>query len=322
MAVFKWCFIGAGKLAYRVAKEITGSGRHEIVSVYTRRPEKGKEFAKEFGCAAYADVEAAITAEGVQAVYVVTPHDSHYKYVKQALKLGRPVLCEKAFTTDAKQAEELFALARSKGIYVAEAMWTWFSPVAGQVKQWMEDGECGEIQKIVTHYHLNVHKNAPRLTDPELAGGALLDSGVYPITYLYRLFGNPIKVSCQGIIENGVDLEEEVDLTFASGKTYHTSISIRDFKGFEKFFVSGTKGNILVWRFHSAKRAKLKRKDGKKTIFTGDTSLLNEFDIVAREILAGRTESAYVPHQATLDVMRIMDECRRQMGLVYPFERE
>ena len=112
MAVFKWCFIGTGKLAYQVAKEIIRSGRHEIVSVYTRRPEKGKAFAKKFGGTAHAD---------------------------------------------AKQAEELFALARSKGIYVAEAMWTWFSPVAVQVKQWMEEGECGEIRKVVTHYHLNVH---------------------------------------------------------------------------------------------------------------------------------------------------------------------
>lgn len=319
---FKWCFIGTGKLANQVAREITASGRHEIVSVYTRKLENGKAFAQKYGGTAYDDAAKAMTARGVQAVYVVTPHNFHYPYAKQALELEVPVLCEKAFTTDACQAEELFDLARKRGVYVAEAMWTWFSPVANQVKKWLDDGECGQIQKVLTNYHLDVRKYAPRLTDPNLAGGALLDSGVYPITYLYRLFGYPTKVICNGVIENGVDMEENVDLTFAGGETYRASISIRDFKGLEKLCISGTEGTILVKGFHHTKKAKLKRGHGKNIVFTGDTSILNEFDIVAREILDGCVESEYVPHQATLDVMRIMDECRKQMNLIYPFERK
>ena len=320
MTVFKWCFIGTGKLARTVAKEILKSGRHEIVSVYTRRLEKGKEFAEEFGGEAYDDVEKAITAEGVQAVYVVTPHNSHYEYVKKALELGVPVLCEKAFTTDAGQTRELFDLAKEKGIYVAEAMWTWYSPVADQVKKWIDQGECGEIQETMASFRAKINRGKSRLTDPALAGGALLDLGVYPITYLYRLFGMPVKVECKGIVENGVDLEEDVYLTFANGVTGRASSSMRDIKELEKFHVSGTEGSILVRFFHSGKKARLKKSDGRKEVFSGETSYLNEFDIVAEEILAGRTESAHVPHQATLDVMQIMDECRRQMGLVYPFE--
>ncbi len=319
---FKWCFIGTGTLAKMVAREITKSGKHEIVSVYTRSFEKGQAFAKKYGGVAYRDVDQAITAEGVQGVYVVTPHNSHYQYVKRALELGKPVLCEKAFTTDAKQTEELFALAKEKGLYLSEAMWTWFSPVANQVKKWLDDGECGEIREVVTNYHLDVRRYAPRLTDPNLAGGALLDSGVYPITYLYRLFGKPTQVVCKGIVENGVDMEEDIDLSFPPGKTYRASISIRDFKGLEKFAVIGSRGSILVKGFHHTKKAKLKRANGKNVVFSGDTSYLNEFNLVAGEILSGTKESAYVPPRSTIDVMQIMDECRRQMNLVYPFEQK
>ncbi|MBQ8160534.1 MAG: Gfo/Idh/MocA family oxidoreductase [Clostridia bacterium] len=96
------------------------------------------------------------------------------------------VLCEKPFTTDAKQAKELFSLAEEKGVYFAEAMWTWFSPVAHQVKKWLQDDEFGEIRRIKANDHMDVRRYAARLTDPNRAGGALLDIGVYPITYRPR----------------------------------------------------------------------------------------------------------------------------------------
>ena len=319
--VFRWCFIGTGKLAHQIAAEIIKSGRHEIVSVYSRRIESAKEFAAQFGGKATDSASEAITAEGVDGVYVVTPHNAHYQYVKQALELGKPVLCEKAFTTDAKQAKELFALAEEKGLYLAEAMWTWFSPVANKVKEWLDSGELGEIKRVKTNYHMDVRKYADRLTDPKRAGGALLDSGVYPITYLYRLFGKPMSVACKGVLKDGIDMEENVDMTFANGRTYRASISIHDWWGLEKFAVAGTKAKITVPWFHQAKQARLKRKNGPKEDFNGDGSYLNEFDLVAEEIRSGKTESSYVPRQATIDVLEIMDECRRQMGLVYPFEK-
>lgn len=318
---FGWCFIGAGSLAKQVAREITKSGKHVIVSVYTRRYEKGKEFAAKFGGKAYATAKEAILAEGVQGVYVVTPHNSHYEYTKLALALGKPVLCEKPFATDAEKTEELFTLAREKGVYAAEAMWTWFSPVAHKVKQWLDDGEFGEIQKITANYRLNMYRFSPRLTDPALAGGALLDIGVYPVTYLYRLFGKPTEVRCKGVVENGVDMEEDIFLTFENGQTFPASVSMRDFKGIEKLEIVGSKARLRLILFHCSKRVKLIRKDGHSEVFSGDGSYLNEFNLVSDEILSGKTESAYVPPKTTVEVMQILDECRRQMGLRYPFEK-
>ena len=186
---FRWCFIGTGTLAAQVAEEITKTGRHRITAVCSRRFESAEAFAKKYGAEAFHDINEALAFGRIDAVYVVTPHSSHYEYTKLAIEAGVPVLCEKPFTTDAKKTRELFALAKEKKVYVAEAMWTWFSPVSNKVKQWLEDGEFGEIEKVNISYHMNFYQNLDRLTNPEKAGGALLDIGIYPVTYIYRLLG-------------------------------------------------------------------------------------------------------------------------------------
>lgn len=317
---FQWCFIGTGTLARQVAREITDSGRHRIVSVCSRRMEAASEFAAQYGAQACGDPDEAMKM--ADAVYVVTPHPSHYAYVKRAIELGRPVLCEKPFTVQAGETEELLAMAEKKKVYVVEGMWTWFAPVARQVKAWVEDGTLGEVRKVVTEMRVGVIHYAPRLSDPKLAGGALLDSGVYPITYLYRLFGNPAEVRCVGRIAGGVDLGDEIDLTFANGQTHHISLAMDEEQNpVNQLRIEGTRADIQLNGFHYADHADLLAGDGSLIRrFEGKTTMLGEFDEVAREIRAGLVESGFVPHRATLDVMRIMDECRRQIGLVYPFE--
>lgn len=319
-SAFNWCFIGAGTLANTVAKEILPSGQHRIAAVYTRNHQKCQNFADKYGAAAYDDAEAAICAPDVDGVYIVTPHTSHYQYAKLALSLGKPVLCEKPVTVSAPEAAELFALARERGVYLAEAMWTWFSPVAQKVKQWYDAGELGELRRVEARYHLDSRKYAARCTDPNLAGGALLDVGIYPITYLYRLFGRPTKIQCAGRLEGGIDLCEDVTMIFTNGLTCTASISMCDFKGLERVCLDGSKGRIKYYFFHSAKRVKLVRKGGKNEVFQADGGYLNEFNMVTKEIRGGLTQSLLVPPAATMDVMEILDECRRQMKLVYPFE--
>lgn len=317
MSKFKWCFIGAGTLARHVASNLVKSGRHEIVSVYTRRPEAGTAFAKKYGGASYETPQEAINSENVDAVYVVTPHNSHYTYAKLAIELGKPVFCEKPFTVCAEETNELIALAHRKGVYIAEAMWTWFGEPAIQTKRLIDAGELGTITEAKLSYHMNSKNYAPRVTDPKRAGGALLDVGVYPITYLYRLFGYPNKIECKGILKDGIDLSEDVYLTFANGLRALATVSIDDMKGLESLYIKGDKAEIRNLFFHCSNKVKLKRFKGKNETFKGKTNYINEFDIVADEIRSGLTESKFVPLQATSDVMRIMDECRRQMGLTY-----
>lgn len=319
-SAFNWCFIGTGTLAKIVAKTILPSGRHTITAVYTRNIQKCREFTDKYGGTPYESAQDAICAPDVDGVYVVTPHTSHFQYAKLALSLGKPVLCEKPITVTAPEAAELFALAQEKGVYLAEAMWTWFSPVAQKVRQWYNAGELGEITKAHARYHIRSMGYAARVTDPNLAGGALLDIGIYPIAYLYRLFGQPEEIQCTGRLKGGIDLGEEVTMTFANGLTATASVSMCDFKGLEKVYLDGSKGRIKYYFFHNAGRVKLVRKGGGSETFKADGGYLNEFDAAAGEMRAGLTQSPLVPPGATIDVMTILDECRRQMGLVYPFE--
>ncbi len=318
---FNWCFIGTGTLAKQVAAEITASGRHRISAVYSRRPEAASQFAGQYGGQAYSSAQTAM--ENADAVYVVTPHPAHYPYVKQAIEAGKPVLCEKPFTVRASETKELFRLAAEKRVYLAEGMWTWFSPAAMKVREWVDSGAAGTIREVITEMRVHVLNYAPRLTDPDLAGGALLDSGVYPVTYLYRLFGKPVSVTCTGRIERGVDLSDTISLTFGNGQIYRIALAIDDEAGVNYIRIVGTKAVIFANHFHYADQVRLLETDGTlKEEFNGKTTMLNEFDAVAREIREGRTESEFVPPQATIDVMEILDECRRQIGLVYPFEKE
>lgn len=319
-SIFNWCFIGAGRLADKVAKVILPSGRHRIAAVYTRNDEKCRDFAEKYGGTAYGSAEAAICAPDVDGVYIVTPHTSHYEYTKLALSLGKPVLCEKAITVTAPEAAELFSLAKEKGVYLAEAMWTWFSPIAHKVKQWYDAGELGELYHAEACFRCDL-RDRVRLTDPNLAGGALLDLGIYPVTYLYRLFGKPTKIQCTGQVEAGIDLWEDVSLTFSNGLTGLASASMCDTEGLNQAYLDGSKGQIKYRDFHAAKQTTLTRKGGPEEVFQADGGYLNEFDVAAGEIRLGLTQSPLVPPSATIDVMEILDECRRQMGLVYPFEK-
>ncbi|MBQ6356043.1 MAG: Gfo/Idh/MocA family oxidoreductase [Solobacterium sp.] len=317
---FGWCFIGTGRLAETVAGEILPNG-HRIVSVYSRTYERAAVFAARHGAEVYADPEAAMTAAGVEGVYVVTPHSSHAEYAETAIRLGVPVFCEKPFTVRAKDAEDLFRLAADKQVYAAEAMWTWFAPPARVVREWIDNRRLGDIQTVNISYCASFMHDASRLTDPMAAGGALLDIGVYPLTYLYRLFGEPVSVSCHGVLENGVDVSDTIEVNY-DGFSCHVEVSMCDDSCGEQLHIRGSEADIYIDHYHNAGQVRLVFHNGREEIYTGITDYLTEFDIAADEIRSGLISSVLVPPDATVAVMKIMDECRRQMRLVYPFERQ
>ena len=320
MDAFNWCFIGTGTLAEKAARQLLGSGRHRIVSCFSRSADGRARFAKEFGALDCASAGDAITSEGVDAVYIVTPNNAHYRYVKLALELGRPVLCEKSFMVTAAEAEELIDLARSKRIYLCEAMWTWFSEGALKAREWVMEGRIGQIRSARFTFHAEAIGYAPRVSDPKKAGGALLDITVYPITYAYRLWGMPVKVESRARMENGIDVADDITLTFSNGLRVEISTSIVDVKGFEIMRLKGDRGTITAPFYHSVSFLTCRTDRGGGEVFRSRgivNTYLREFDIVADEIRRGLTESGYVPLESTLDVMRIMDTVREQIGLEY-----
>ena len=320
MEEFRWCFIGTGRLADQVAGQLQNSKRHRVVSCYTRNFENAKAFAQRHSCRAYEKADDAISDDEVDAVYVVTTHNAHYRFVKRALELGKPVLCEKAFTVNAREAKELIDLAKEKDLYLCEAMWTWFSASANKCLEWISEGRIGKIRSAKFTYHMKSINYAPRVSDPRRAGGALLDITIYPITYAYRLWGIPEEIKAVGNVEGGIDTGEEIELDYGSFKV-DISASIIDMKGFEKMEIRGEEGTIKAPLYHMMNGLTLSRGLFRKEKFKGPgpkfNSYLDEFDTVAAEIREGLKESRMHSLTATLDVMRILDKIREKIGLSY-----
>lgn len=319
MNKFRWAYIGSGSIANSTARDIT-KGNHVIAAVYSRNNEKAKAFASKYGAVPYNDFDSAVNRDDVDAVYIATPHTAHVDYAVRAMAFGKPVLCEKPVGVCVKDVDVLINAAQSHDIYFCEAMWTWFSDVALTVKKWVNSGEIGEVTDVVINYMFPgiLMPKTSRLLTPETAGGALLDVGIYPITYCYNLFGYPEKIICTGKLKNGIDISETVLLDYGKFKCT-LNMSLCRLK--ENCIIKGSEGSVtLPSFFHMASKAILKNKNGKQ-IFNGKTDYLTEFTRAAEEISQGKTESAFIPFSSTRDCMRIMDECRRQLGLVYPFEK-
>lgn len=319
--MFRWCFIGTGRLANIVAKEILKSGRHEIVSCYSRNPKARKTFSTKYHCAEYADAAEAMNDERVDAIYIVTPHNVHFSFAKEALLLKRPVLLEKPFTVDEEETKELISLAKQNDVFLAEAMWTWYHGASLEVKDWISHDEIGKIKSARFTYHLNSVHYASRVADPKRAGGALLDITVYPIAYAYQLFGMPLKIESKAIIENGIDLIDEIKFFYEDGMSVDISTSIIDYKGLEKARIYSEKGMIKINSYHHANRATLKMEKKKIAYHPQEKrhiSYIYEFDEVASCVNEGRKESIHYPLKSTLDVMHIIKTVKEQINLNYP----
>ena len=315
--MFEWAFLGCGNIAGQVAREIAGERGMRIGACWNRTPARAERFAEQFGTVAYPTAEEAISARGVRAAYLAMTANKHFDYIRLCLERGVPVLCEKPFTVNLREAEEAFALARQKGVYLAEAMWTWFNAPAHKVREWLRGGAVGAVRRVTAKY-AERYIDIPRFSSPELLGGALVDIGVYPLRYAYELFGMPKAVLCEGEVRGGVDVTERIRLDYGTfcAELY---VSVEDAQG-EEFVIEGTKGVIRVPYFHCASEAQL---TGRMSERFSDSSKKYAVQLAraAEEIAAGRTQSAFCPPEATLDTMRLLDECRRQLGVVYPCER-
>ncbi len=318
--MFKWAFIGAGGIAHSVARRITACGRHRITAVYNRTFERGKKLADKYGAKAYKSLEDAVNASDVDGVYVNVTNNVHYDYCARAIRCGKPVLLEKPFTTDAEQAAELFALAKENNVYLSEAMWTWFSDSARAAKE-VTDSRAGSVKNALITLCLPIaFGKKSRLLKSELAGGALLDVGVYPITYAYRLFGKPNGIDAKARFKFGVDVDDDITFKY-DGFDVKIKASVRGLRGVgERIEIVGDGWTLKGGKYHEGKSL-VYRHDGITERTAGDNNaMLTQFDRVAAEIRDGRTESAYVPHGATADVMELLDNIREIIGLKFTFE--
>ena len=199
MSSFRWAYVGSGNIAKSTARSIT-RGEHSITAVYSRNYEKAKDFASKYDAAVFDSYDELLKYDNFDAVYIATPHTSHVEYSVKAMQAGKPVLCEKPVGVSTKDVDLMIDASKDNGVYFCEAMWTWFSDVALTVKKWIDENRIGKVQSVHIDYAfpgLMMSKNS-RVLMPETAGGALLDIGIYPITYCYKLFGYPEKITCDG----------------------------------------------------------------------------------------------------------------------------
>ncbi|MCC5475903.1 Gfo/Idh/MocA family oxidoreductase [Streptomyces sp. JA03] len=323
----RWGILATGGIAAAFAADLVDLPDAEIAAVASRRPQSAEAFAERFGAArAYGDWESLAADPAIDVVYVATPHSAHRAAAGLCLEAGRNVLCEKPFTLNLRETEELVALAREHDRFLMEAMWMYCNPLIRRLKALVDDGAIGEVRTVQADFGLaGPFPPAHRLRDPALGGGALLDLGVYPVSFAQLLLGEPDAVTGSALLSpEGVDLQTGAVLSWESGAMAALHCSIVGGTG-GTASVTGSHGRIDVPSgFFHPERFVLRRDGRDPEEFAADpadgprTTLRHEAIEVMRALRAGEKESPLVPLEGSLAVMRTLDAVRERIGVHYP----
>lgn len=322
----RWGILGPGWVAGSFASSLAGTRQH-VAAAGSRSRERAEAFCARHGGTAYGSYEELVAAPDVDVVYVASPHSAHRDHALLALEAGKPVLVEKAFTRNAAEAQEVLDTAGERGLFVMEAMWSRFLPHYDVIRRTVASGVLGELVTVQADHGQALHPEGPRrLSDPALAGGALLDLGIYPLSFASMLLGDLDVTAVGTLTEEGVDAQTTIAGRSATGAhaVLTTTMTARTPT---RATVCGTANRIEVdGDFYVPSTLRLVGRDD---------VVLDRFDAgageqhggmrhqaaeVARCLDAGLTESPLMPHEETLRVMALMDEVRRQIGVIYPGE--
>ncbi len=316
--------IGTGTIASAMARDVALLDDVELVAVGSRTHEGAQRFAEAFDVPrAHGSYDALVGDPDVDAVYVTTPHPGHRDAALLAIGAGKAVLVEKPFTMDAAQAREVVDAARAAGSFAMEAMWARFNPHLVRVREVVASGELGEITTVVAdHGQWFAFDPTHRLFAPELGGGALLDLGIYPVSFASMVLGTPSAVTARSVpTSTGVDAQTSVILEYAGGAHAVLSTTLRA-KSPCRATIVGTEGRIEIdptW--YAPTSFTVVPRDGAPWRYDEPHEghgLRHEVAEMARCLREGRTESAVMPLDETVSIMETMDEVRRQIGLTYP----
>ena len=317
--------MATGWMAQKMTLTLQSMKGVELYAVASRSLQKAQEFAGKWKFTRFfGSYEAMCEDDRVDLVYIATPHSEHYDNARLCLLKGKPVLCEKAFTANAWQAEELLELSKEKNVFIAEAIWTRYIPFLKTIGEVLSSGIIGEPRMLSANLGYPIaHKE--RVRQPALAGGALLDIGIYPLNFASMVFGTDIKEIASSCIklDTGVDAQHSITLVFNDGKMavlHSTILAKTDRQG----IISGEKGHLIVENINNPQRI---------TVVSENYEVIAQYDCppqitgyeyqvyAAIEALRnGWRESPYMPHAETLRIMRLMDGLRKDWGVCYPFD--
>lgn len=323
----RWGIIAPGWIADQFAGAVLRHSKSTVAAVGSSSVERAERFAARHGAdRAYGSYEALVADDGIDAVYVASPHSHHHEQALLALRAGKPVLIEKAFTQNAAQAAELIDLARGSGLLLMEAMWSRFLPHYDVVRQLLADGALGDVQTVIgDHGQYFDLEPTHRLLNPALAGGALLDLGIYPISFTSFVLGAPDEIQATGTM-TGTGVDAQVSAVLRTGRAHGIISTTQTAASPTTASISGTAARVeLPGPFYQPQPVRFTDRDGGTRESTppsilGHEGLVHQAAHFADLLTAGATESPLLPLDETLSIMRTLDAIRRQIGLVYPNE--
>ena len=322
----RWGILGTGWIANQFAQGLAQLSDAELVAVGSRAPESARRFAEQHNVPRqHGSYRTLAEDAGVDVIYVATPNPWHREHTLLCLDSGKPVLCEKPFALNAGEAEEMIQTARERKLFLMEAMWTRFFPLMAKVRALLNEGAIGEVLMLVADLCIHFDFDpSDRRYAPELGGGALLDLGVYPLSFASMIMGSPSKISGMAHLgETGVDEQAGIVLGYDRGRVSTLYTSIRVDSPVEAILL-GTLGQIRIhdWWIHP-QRLTLSV-SGQETTAIEMPYVGNGYQFEAAEVMAclraGKLESDLMPLDESLSIVETLDAVRAQWGLRYPRE--
>lgn len=326
MKTIRWGIVGPGNIARKFAKAVLNVPGAELTAVASRDGEKGKAFAEVYGIPhVFEGYEAMAAFDGIDAVYIATPHPFHKPCAELFIKAGKHVLCEKPVCVNTVQAERLQKCAEEHGVFLMEALWTRFLPAIHEAQRLVQEGRIGELRGLEADFCYNqTAKQESKIYRNDLAGGALLDVGIYGLTFAAMFLGtDPVEITSAANVWEGVDCHTHVILKYKNGAVANISSAINLFKP-ETAYLYGSEGYISIPTFYGAKE--LYVHTGGKTEHIAKPSLGDGFEEEIIEackcIREGKQQSDVMPMAESIRLLRQMDLIRGQLGIQYPLEGE
>ena len=318
--IFNIGILGTGWIADKMATTLAGMTTARAYAVASRTTEKAEQFAAQFSIPkAYGSYEALADDPEVDLIYIATPHSHHFENTKMCLLKNKPVLCEKAFTVNTPQAEELIRIANERKVFLAEAIWTRYQPMRQMINEVINSGVIGKLQMLSANLcYPNIALQ--RMYDPALAGGALLDLGVYVLNFADMFFGDDIKSISSHCIKypTGVDIQESITIEYNDGRIavlWSSQLAKSDRQG----IISGTDGFVIVENVNNPQSYAIYNQDyqlvKKVDCPPQITGYEYQVDCCIRAINQGKIEPDEMPHADTLRIMRQMDALRKEWGV-------
>ncbi|MEG0227157.1 MAG: Gfo/Idh/MocA family oxidoreductase [Lachnospiraceae bacterium] len=317
--------LGAGNIARKMAFTVSQMEDATCYGVAARDCERAEKFAKEYGFQkAYGSYEELVEDPEVELIYIATPHSHHYEHAKLCLQHGKPVLCEKAFMANAKQAEEILSLSEEKKVFITEAIWTRYMPSRKMIDAVIASGEIGEITSVTANLGYDI-KDVKRIQDPSLAGGALLDVGIYPLTFVSMILGDEIEEMTSTCTKTATGMDEQNAIILKYPGKKMAMVHSGMLAGTEQYgIVYGTKGYLIAENINNVNRIKIytPNRELKKELVVPEqiTGFEDEVRASMKAIREGQIQCPQMPHKEILTMMKLMDALRAQWGVKYPFE--